>query len=130
MTKIDTADALAEAVQDAAVDETDEVEAERAADEAEDDAAERLELELEGGVGLEGQPEVDTEMLDVFLRRSGVLESEGEARVEDDAELVPPPLQPDEFACAGCNLVKHRSVLGDASRHLCRDCVDAERQTA
>ena len=32
------------------------------------------------------------------------------------------PIQPTEFMCTNCFLVKHRSQLADKKRMRCRDC--------
>lgn len=42
---------------------------------------------------------------------------------DTDAELVViAPLQPDEFVCAACFLMKRRELLVDPAHGLCRDC--------
>ena len=42
-----------------------------------------------------------------------------------DTDYGPVPTARDyEFVCAGCFLIWHRQLLGDASRRLCRDCAE------
>lgn len=73
------------------------------------------------------------ESLDRILRlrlaeEADVLEDEDDetpltARAPDGDEPEVRPRQLDEFLCQGCFLVRHQTLLVDASRTLCRDCV-------
>ena len=50
--------------------------------------------------------------------------------IEEEKDAVLPtamPVQADEFVCAVCYLVKHRSQLGqvDGKKSICRDCLQS-----
>jgi hypothetical protein len=73
------------------------------------------------------------ESLDRILR---LRLAEGADVLEDEDDEAPPtarsldgdepevrPRQLDEFLCQGCFLVRHQTLLVDASHMLCRDCV-------
>lgn len=48
---------------------------------------------------------------------------EGEDPGLADLSLVVEPIQPDEFRCKSCRLLKRNSQLADKTKMLCRDCV-------
>jgi len=110
------AEDLEEAIEESLVEEEEEEEAEE---------ADRVEAAIEAELDIEDQAAVEeAAVLDVLLRRSGVLPRETDQRVLDEETELPPARRADEFVCSSCFLIKPRSQLGDAAHQVCRDCLD------
>lgn len=110
-----------------------------AEEEPEDAGDEELELPAGRAAVVEGDEEAEDELegeeveaaLDQILaQRLAVVEEEAEE--SEDARALPAiegdvvevlPRQADEFVCQGCFLLRHRELLADPERQLCRDCV-------
>jgi len=104
---------LEEVVAAALVDEEDEEDNEKA------EAAIEAELESEDETAIN-----EGAVLDVLLRRSGVLPEHTETGEFDDETELPAGRRESELVCFGCCLIKPNSQMGDADRRVCRDCVD------
>ncbi len=100
----------------ALVDEEDEEEEE---DNENAEAAIEAELEIEDGTAINGAA-----VLDVLLRRSGVLPEHTVTGEFDEETELPAGRREGEFVCSSCFLIKPNSQMGDADRRICRDCVD------
>jgi hypothetical protein len=106
---------LEEVVAAALVDEEDEEDNEKA------EAAIEAELEIE----IEDETAINEgAVLDVLLRRSGVLPEHTETSEFDDETELPAGRREGEFVCSSCFLIKPNSQMGDADRRMCRDYVD------
>lgn len=65
-------------------------------------------------------------LLDELLEAGTVRRAPGRGTgyvLNEEASATVLPLQPTEFICARCHLIKHRGQLEDAAGRLCRDCV-------
>jgi hypothetical protein len=85
----------------------------------ETEAAIEAELESEDLTAINGEAVVE-----VLLRRSGVLPQETEIGTPDEEAQLPAPRQEDEFVCSRCFLIKPRTQLGNVEQRVCRDCLD------
>ncbi len=63
-------------------------------------------------------------VVEVLLRRSGVLPQETEIGTPDEEAQLPAPRQEDEFVCSRCFLIKPRTQLANAAQRVCRDCLE------
>ncbi len=87
----------------------------------------------------EGVEEAEVALDEIIRRQFAPTPSEpdfGEAEVEAEPEEIeapawlfpndtPLPVQPDEFVCRRCFLIRRRVLLGDSAGLLCRDCATA-----
>lgn len=101
-----------------------------------DEDDEEIELDLDDGeVAEAGVADIEVESIeDTVAKKEAVVEEAAEeeddeptpsvAREERAEPLAPKvvPVQPTEFICKRCHLVKHRSQLKDKKKQLCRDC--------
>jgi hypothetical protein len=107
-----------------------EVPIEEALEDARDDAPAQEAGELEEVVAAALVDEEDETainegaVLDVLLRRSGVLPEHTETGEFDDETELLAARRESEFVCSSCFVIKPNSQMGDADRRVCRDCVD------
>jgi hypothetical protein len=85
----------------------------------ETEAAIEAELESEDLTAINGEAVVE-----VLLRRTGVLPPETEIGTPDEAAQLPAPRREDEFVCSRCFLIKPRTQLGNVEQRVCRDCLE------
>ena len=106
-----------EAVEEALVEEEEETE---------EDEVEAIEAAIEAELEAEDEAAVaEDAVLDLLLRRSGVLPQEAETgALEEEEFALPPGRGANDFVCSRCFLIKPRSLLGDPTHRLCRDCLD------
>ena len=116
-------DALDVAANEEEAEELEEV-IEEALVEQEEDTGE-TETAIEAELEIEDQAAISEEaVLDVLLRRTGVLPKDTELGVQDEETQLPAPRREDEFVCSSCFLIKPRGQLGNAAQRVCRDCLD------
>jgi hypothetical protein len=93
--------------------------------EEEEEEAERAEAAIEAELEVEDETAINEDaVLDLLLRRTGVLPEENEAGGINETAELPAPRHENEFVCSVCFLIKPRSQLGDPVRRVCRDCLD------
>jgi hypothetical protein len=107
------------------VDELEEVVVEAVFAEEEEDENGKVEAAVEADLEIEDQAAVEeAEVLDVLLRRSGVLPEQTDVGALDEETELPATRRDGEFVCSSCFLIKPASQMGDADHRICRDCID------
>ncbi len=118
-------DALDEAVSPEEEGELEEALEEVLGEEAEEAEPGETEAAIEAELENEDLTAVNQEaVVEVLLRRTGVLPQETEIGMPDEEALLPAPRREDEFACTSRFLIKPRTQLGDAAQRVCRDYLD------
>lgn len=89
-----------------------------------DESVDASDDDIDKPADLDHEPSLD----DVLLRtvRPGVVlddPDEPDDDLDDLDDELPPPIQPTEFRCKSCRLLKAKAQLADPTRLLCRDCV-------
>jgi hypothetical protein len=95
-------------------------------EEPEEEEIEEIEAAIEAELEAEDEAAVaEDAVLDLLLRRSGVLPQEAETGPLEEEELaLPLGRGVNDFVCSRCFLIKPRSLLGDPTHRVCRDCLD------